>query len=97
LLRRLLKPYVYMEKVELKKKLEAENDVLEDEKKAVMKQIDAEQGNMSQYHEKQAKLSAQKADLEVELTEAQTTLSRLEKERVYAANDKKVKSRRLAM
>jgi len=86
---------VYMEKLELKKKLEAENVLLEEEKKAVMKQIDSEQGNMSQYHEKTAKLTAQKADLEVTLTETQSALSRMEKDRVYASNDKKVKEQEI--
>ena len=55
---------VYIEKLDTKKKLEAENVVIAAEKEALLKQIDKEQGNMSQYHEKHAKLSAQKADLE---------------------------------
>merc|ERR1711910_92466 len=60
---------VYKEKLDTKEKLLAENQVIEEEKKALLKQIEAEQGNVSQYHEKQAKISAQKADLENELAE----------------------------
>merc|ERR1711872_411378 len=62
---------VYKEKLDTKEKLLAENQVIEEENKALMKQIEAEQGNVSQYHEKQAKISAQKADLEIELAETQ--------------------------
>merc|ERR1711872_766276 len=51
---------VYKEKLDTKEKLLAENQVIEDEK-----------GNVSQYHEKQAKISAQKADLEIELVQEQ--------------------------
>merc|ERR1719315_567155 len=80
---------VYKEKLDTKEKLLAENQVIEEEKKALLKQIEAEQGNVSQYHEKQAKLSAQKADLEIELTKSQELLVRREHERVQATNDKK--------
>merc|ERR1712096_367682 len=62
---------------------------IEEEKKVLMKQIEAEQGNVSQYHEKQAKFSAQKADLEIELASSQELLARREQERVQATNDKK--------
>merc|ERR1712055_649420 len=80
---------VYKEKLDTKEKLLAENAVIEEEKKALMKQIEAEQGNVSQYHEKQAKFSAQKADLEIELASSQELLARREQERVQATNDKK--------
>merc|ERR1719342_2001830 len=73
---------VYKEKLDTKEKLLAENQQIEEEKKALMKQIEAEQGNVSQYHEKQAKISAQKADLEIELAET-------EQKRIQATNDKK--------
>merc|ERR1719309_1028138 len=80
---------VYKEKLDTKEKLLAENPVIEEEKKALLKQIEAEQGNVSQYHEKQAKFSAQKADLEIELASSQELLARREQERVQATNDKK--------
>merc|ERR1711892_120956 len=80
---------VYKEKLDLKEKLLAENQVIEEEKKALMKQIESEQGNVSQYHEKQAKISAQKADLEIELATSQDQLVKAEQSRVQATNDKK--------
>merc|ERR1712168_164098 len=80
---------VYKEKVDTKAKLLEENKVIEDEKKALMKQIEAEQGNVSQYHEKQAKISSQKAELEVELVEEQNKLADREQKRAQATNDKK--------
>merc|ERR1711962_1939512 len=80
---------VYKEKLDTKEKLLAENQQIEEEKKALMKQIEAEQGNVSQYHEKQAKISAQEADLEIELAETQNKLVMTEQKRIQATNDKK--------
>merc|ERR1711936_1048076 len=80
---------VYKEKLDTKEKLLAENQIIEDEKKALLKQIESEQGNVSQYHEKQAKISAQKADLENELAETQDKLAKAEQARIQATNDKK--------
>merc|ERR1712048_53858 len=61
---------VYLEQVETKKRLEQENIQIEEEKKALVKQLEAEQGNLGEYTERQAKASAQKADLEVQLAAA---------------------------
>merc|ERR1711887_325921 len=69
---------VYKEQLDTKEKLLEENKVIEEEKKALMKQIEAEQGNVSQYHERQAKCAAEKADLEVTLVSAQDKLVRTE-------------------
>merc|ERR1719435_799219 len=80
---------VYKEKVDTKAKLLEDNKVIEEEKKTLMKQIESEQGNVSQYHEKQAKISSQKADLEVELVEEQNKLADREQKRAQATNDKK--------
>jgi len=80
---------VYKEKIDTKAKLLEENQAIEDEKKTLMKQIEAEQGNVSQYHEKQAKISAQKADLEIELVQEQDKLANREQARAQATNDKK--------
>jgi len=80
---------VYMEQVNLKEKLLQENIELEAEKKRVLKQIESEQGNMSQYHERQAKISAQRADLEIQLSEAQEKLIHMEQTRIQATADKK--------
>merc|ERR1719270_1348060 len=56
---------VYKEKLDLKEKLLGENKVIEEEKRALIKQIEKEQGNVSQYHEKQAKISAEQGELEI--------------------------------
>merc|ERR1712106_382263 len=80
---------VYKEKLDTKERLLQENVLIEDEKKALMKQIDSEQGNMSQYHERQAKISSEKAALEVELASTQDKLVKTEQTRVQATNDKK--------
>merc|ERR1712002_1441986 len=72
---------VYKEQLDTKERLLQENVQIEDENKALIKQIDAEQGNMSQYHEKQAKMSAQKADLEVQLTDMQNNLVNAEQKK----------------
>ena len=80
----------YMDQLETKKRLEEENKVIEEEKKALLKQLQQEQGNLSEYTERQAKASAQKADLEVQLVESSEKLARLEQERQDATVDKKV-------
>merc|ERR1712098_180986 len=80
---------VYMQQLETKERLLKENEILEEEKKALLKQIDAEQGNMSQYHEKQAKVLAEKAELEAKLAGLQETLAQKEQQRVQAQNEKK--------
>ena len=48
---------VYIQKVELKEQLLKDNVQIEDDKKAIIRQIDAEQGNISQYHEALDKVS----------------------------------------
>merc|ERR1719361_654512 len=80
----------YNEQLETKKKLEAENVQMEEEKKALVKQLESEQGNMSEYTERQAKASAQKADLEVQLVDAGNRLVDMEQKRIQATADKKV-------
>ena len=85
-----LKYGAYAEKVNLKTQLLEENKRIEDEKKALLKQIESEQGNLSQYHERQAKCSAQRADLEIQLLEAQERLTQLEQSRNDANSEKKM-------
>merc|ERR1712158_302979 len=80
---------VYKEKVDLKAKLLEENKVIDEEKKALIKQIESEQGNLGQYHERQSQISSEKADLEVALAGATTKLAKTEQSRVDATNDKK--------
>merc|ERR1712066_437121 len=61
---------VYKEKIDLKAQLLEENKAIEEEKKALIKQIESEQGNLSQYHEEQALMSSQKGELEIQLAAA---------------------------
>ena len=70
-------------------RLLAENELIVEEKKMLMAEIEKSQGDMSQYHERQQKCAEQKADLEIALTEAQNKLVRTEQNRIAATNDKK--------
>jgi myosin heavy chain 6/7 len=79
----------YEEKLNTKAKLLEDNKVIEDEKRDLLNQIEKEQGNMSQYHEKQAKMNAQKADLENQLIDYQNQLQETEQQRILATEEKK--------
>jgi myosin heavy chain 6/7 len=68
----------YQEALEVTKRLEEENKKLDEEKLALTKQLESEQGNLTQYQERQAKAAAQKADLESQLGDAQAQLQREE-------------------
>merc|ERR1719192_1827243 len=80
----------YDEQVQTKARLLEENVAVKEELKGMVKQLEAEQGNISEYHEKQAKISAQKADLEAQLAASQELLAQKEQERQTATADKKV-------
>merc|ERR1712127_381732 len=80
----------YESQLKTKERLLEENIAAKEEIKALVKQIEKEQGNMSEYHEKQAKMSAQKADLENQLVAAQDLLVQKEAERQTSTADKKV-------
>merc|ERR1712240_819290 len=80
---------VYKEKCDTKVRLLEENAAIEEEKKAILAQIEKEQGNLSQYHDRQAKCNSQKADLEIALTAAQNKLAQTEQNRISATADKK--------
>merc|ERR1711884_691332 len=80
----------YDTQLQTKARLLEENVVAKEEIKALIKQIEKEQGNLSQYHERQAKVSAQSADLENQLAAAQQLLVEKEQERQDATADKKV-------
>merc|ERR1712113_624976 len=58
--------------------------------KALVKQLEAEQGNLGEYTERQAKASAQKADLEIQLSDAGNKLVEMEQRRQQSTADKKV-------
>ena len=80
---------VYIQKVELKEKLLKDNKQIEEDKKTILKQIEAEQGSIGQYHERLDKAAAEKAAVEAELAERQRVLSQIEQDRIQATNDKK--------
>merc|ERR1711976_1008740 len=79
----------YEEQVNTKKRLEQENIDMEEEKKALMKQPEAEQGNLSEYTDRQAKAAAAKVALENGLVEAGNKLVQMEQNRQQATLDKK--------
>merc|ERR1719394_919892 len=80
----------YEEQVKTKERLLEENEAIKEEKKALLAQLEKEQGNLSVYHDKQAKMTAQMAGLETELVEAQDKLAQREAARQDAMQDKKV-------
>jgi myosin heavy subunit len=80
----------YEDQVKTKERLLEENNVLKEEKKALVAQLQSEQGNIGEYTERQAMMNAMRADLEVELEERQNQLVQMEGERVAATEDKKV-------
>merc|ERR1719361_2878391 len=80
----------YDEQVKTKERLLEENETIKEEKKALLAQLEKEQGNLSVYHDKQAKCTAQIAGLETELADAQEKLTQREAARQDAMQDKKV-------
>merc|ERR1712061_214966 len=80
----------YDEQLKTKARLLEENEAIKEEKKELMATLEKEQGNLSVYHEKQAKASAQIVDLEGQLATAQDTLVQKEQSRQEATSDKKV-------
>ena len=68
----------YQEQMNTKAKLQGENDGLSAEINQLREKMRDEQGDLGAYQEKQAKVSAQKADLEVQLEENKNKLERLE-------------------
>merc|ERR1712110_92683 len=58
--------------------------------KALIKQLESEQGNLSQYTDQQERASKAKADYEQKLVAAGQKLIQMEEERVQATADKKV-------
>merc|ERR1711915_865035 len=80
----------YDEQLQTKARLLEENVAIEEEKKQLLDQLQKEQGNLSVYHEKQAKATAGIADLEGQLATAQDTLVQREQARQDAMAEKKV-------
>merc|ERR1712045_592093 len=85
----------YQEQMNTKAKLQEENNELSADLNRLREKMRSEQGDLGAYQEKQAKASAQKADLEVQLEENKNKLERLERERVSAGDGKKAIEREL--
>merc|ERR1712158_235205 len=80
----------YDEQLKTKDRLLEENVTIKEETKALMAQLEKEQGNLSVYHDKQAKATSAIAGLEVDLTNAQEALVAKEASRQDAMADKKL-------
>merc|ERR1711881_439026 len=80
----------YDEQLKTKARLGEENELIKEETKALIKQLEAEQGNLSQYTDQQEKAVKQKAEFEAQLITAGQLLIKMEEERVAATADKKV-------
>merc|ERR1719151_338319 len=80
----------YDEQLKTKDRLLGENESIKEEKKALMAQLEKEQGNMSVYHDKQAKATAAIGGLEVDLARTQEDLVAKEQSRQEATADKKL-------
>merc|ERR1712242_128136 len=80
----------YEEQLKTKAKLGEENELIKEETKALIKQIEAEQGNLSQYTDQQDRALKLKADFETQLVAAGQKLVEMEEERIAATADKKV-------
>merc|ERR1712226_814450 len=79
----------YKEQVDTKAKLLEENEVVKEETKALIKQLEAEQGNLSEYTDRQTHAVAAKAEMEVQLENAIKKLADMEMARQAATADKK--------
>merc|ERR1712142_1284697 len=64
---------VYEEALNVTKELEGANAGLEEESKALSAQLASEQGNLSQYQDRQAKAAALKVKVEAELAQGQSS------------------------
>merc|ERR1719323_2504302 len=79
----------YEEALNVTKELEGQNKLIEEEKIALTKQLESEQGNLSQYQDRQAKATKMKADMEGQLDAAQKQLAREEVKRQDMTADRK--------
>merc|ERR1739848_758984 len=81
---------LYQDAVNVTKELDAENKRLKDEDIiALTKQLESEQGNLSQYQDRQAKAAGLKAELEGKLVVAQNNLAKEEGNRQQMIADRK--------
>merc|ERR1711981_929970 len=79
----------YKDQLDTKARLQEENVAAKDEIQALIKQIESEQGNLSQYTDRQASASAEKAKLEIVLSQTGTLLVEMQQSRDDATAEKK--------
>merc|ERR1712223_1438724 len=80
----------YEEQLRTKAKLGEENELIKAETQALIKQLEQEQGNLSQYTDQQERALKLKADFENKLVDAGQKLIQCEEERIQLTADKKV-------
>merc|ERR1719361_2173249 len=80
----------YEEQLKTKARLAEDNIIIQEETKALIKQLESEQGNLSQYTDQQEKATKLKIKFEADLVAAGAKLVQMEEERVQATSDKKV-------
>ena len=85
----------YQEQLQTKAQLEGKNTDLEKEIGDLRAKLMDEQGDLGAYQERQAKLSAQKADLELQLQENLDRVAAEERYRSMAGDGKKGAEREL--
>merc|ERR1712180_382270 len=79
----------YQEALQVTKELQEDGVKVKEEIQALTKQLEQEQGNLSQYTERQAAASAKKVGLESDLVNAQATLANEEAARQAMSEDTK--------
>merc|ERR1712168_805465 len=79
----------YKEALDVTASLEGELDGMKDNIKALTKQLEAEQGNLSVYTDRQSKAAATKAETEMELAKMQKNLASEEASRIELAAEVK--------
>merc|ERR1712241_1521752 len=80
----------YEEQLKTKARLAEDNVLIQEETKALIKQLEAEQGNLSQYTEQQERATKLKIKFEADLVAAGQKFVQMEEERAQATADKKV-------
>merc|ERR1711936_1448479 len=80
----------YEEQLKTKARLAEDNVLIQEETAALIKQLEAEQGNLSQYTDQQERAIKLKTKFEADLVSAGQKLVQMEEERVQATADKKV-------
>ena len=73
-----------------RKAFEESNSRLMDEKLALLKRIEAEQGDLTSFQERQAKAAAQKADMEVQLTHTNVKIKEEQAKKEELIKDKRI-------